>query len=245
MKIEVWSDFVCPFCYIGKRRLEQALEQFEHRDEVVVEFKSFELDPNTPLYAGQNIHQVIAKKYGMQEEQARRNNDQLGQQALAVGLKFDFDGMKPTNTFDAHRLFKYAQAQGNDKVLTEKLLHAYFTEGRLISDMGTLAEIAEQSGIDRAEAERVLHDKSAYETDVRADEQLAAQFGITGVPFFIINRKYAISGAQPLETFASALKQIWEEENAGPVLQQFGSGGQDDAAICTDTECAVPPKAEE
>ncbi|MBK5426680.1 DsbA family oxidoreductase [Bacillus sp. TH30] len=221
MKIEVWSDFVCPFCYIGKRRLEMALEQFPHKKDVEVEFKSFELDQNAPIYSGTSINEVLASKYGISVEEADRNNIQLGNHAASMGLSFNFEEMKPTNTFDAHRLAKFAKDQGKEKEITENLLFAYFTESRNLSDVETLANIAEASGLDREEALNVIHNKNAYANEVRIDESIAQQYKITGVPYFIVNQKYAISGAQPLETFVGALQQVWEEENPKSELQDL------------------------
>ncbi|EJQ55989.1 DsbA family oxidoreductase [Bacillus hominis] len=239
MKIEVWSDFVCPFCYIGKRRLETALEQFPHRDDVEVEFKSFELDPNTPVYSGTSINEVLASKYGISIEEANRNNIQLGNHAASMGLNFNFEEMKPTNTFDAHRLAKFAKEQGKEKEITENLLFAYFTESQNLSDVETLAMIAENSGLDKQEALNIINNKSAYANDVRVDEAIAQQYRITGVPYFIVNQKYAISGAQPLETFVGALQQVWEEENPTPKLQELSADGGSDFS-CTDGSCSVP-----
>ncbi|GAA0334922.1 DsbA family oxidoreductase [Bacillus carboniphilus] len=243
MKIEVWSDFVCPFCYIGKRRLENALEQFPHKDQVEVEFKSFELDPNAPEYSGKSIHEALATKYGMTIEQAKQANQNVGQQAASVGLTFNFDEMKPTNTFDAHRLAKFAKSQGKEKEITEKLLYAYFTESKNLGDIDTLLDIAEGSGLDREDALAILKDKNAYANDVRIDEGLAGQYGISGVPFFIINQKYAISGAQPLETFVGALQKVWEEENPKPKFEDL-SGNDSNDAFCADGSCVVPPVKE-
>jgi len=240
MKIEVWSDFVCPFCYIGKRRLEMALDKFEHKNEVEVEFKSFELDPNAPLYSGMSIHEVLAAKYGMSIEQAKQNNIQVGHHAADIGMAFNFDEMKPTNTFDAHRLAKFAGENGKEKAITEKLLYAYFTESKNLSDIETLADIAEASGLDRQDAINVLNDKTAYANAVRIDEGVAQQYGISGVPYFIINRKYAISGAQPLETFVGALQKVWEEENPKPQFEDL-SAENGNNAICQDGSCIVPP----
>ncbi|MET1014411.1 MAG: DsbA family oxidoreductase [Paenisporosarcina sp.] len=243
MKIEVWSDFVCPFCYIGKRRLEMALDQFPHKNEVEVEFKSFELDPNAPMNSGMSIHEALASKYGMSIEDAKRNNEQVGQHAASVGLTFNFEEMKPTNTFDAHRLAKWAKEKGEEKAITENLLLAYFTESKNISDLETLADIAKASGLDRQEALDVLNEKTAYANDVRVDEAVAQQYGVSGVPYFIVNQKYAISGAQPLETFVGALQKVWEEENPKPVLQDLSSDGATDA-FCADGSCVVPPKGQ-
>ncbi|MEK4436141.1 DsbA family oxidoreductase [Paenibacillus sp. FSL K6-2862] len=207
MKIEVWSDYVCPFCYIGKRRLESALEQFAHPNEVVIEYKSFELNPQASMYSGKNMHQKLSEKYGMSIEQAKKANAELGQQAAMMGLVYNFDQMKPTNTFDAHRLTQYAKSVGKDMELSEKLFYSYYTDAKLISDHDTLADIAESIGMNRDESMTVLHVQSKYANEVRSDESTAKQLGITGAPFFVIDRKYAISGAQPTEVFIKALNQ--------------------------------------
>lgn len=242
MKIEVWSDFVCPFCYIGKRRLEEALSQFPHRDQVEVEFKSFELDPNSPKYSGESIHEVLAAKYRMSLEEAKQANQGVGQQAAGVGLTYHFDTMKPTNTFEAHRLAKYAKEHGKEAEVTEKLLHAYFTEGKNIGDYETLADIAEAAGLDRQGALNALQDQSAYSNDVRIDEGIAQQYGISGVPYFVINQKYAISGAQPTATFSGALQQVWQEESSSPLVLSDLSAESAADATCTDGTCGIPEK---
>ena len=239
MKIDVWSDFVCPFCYIGKRRLEEALDQFPHKDQVEVEFKSFELDPNSPKNIGQNIHEVLAGKYGMSVEQAKQANQGVGQQAATVGLTFNFDEMKPTNTFDAHRLAKFAETQGKEALVSEKLLRAYFTESKHIGEIETLVDIAEAAGLNRQEVLNVLNDKNAFAVDVRNDESLAQQYGVRGVPYFVINQKYAISGAQPTETFIGALQKVWEEESPVPVLQDLST---EEDVSCADGNCVIPEK---
>lgn len=240
MKIEVWSDYVCPFCYIGKRRLEEALAQFPQRDNVEVEFKSFELDPNTSLYSGQSIHEALAAKYRMSVEEAKRANENVGQHAASVGLTFNFDEMKPTNTFDAHRLTKYAQTVGKEKELTEKLLHSYFTESKLVSDHDTLIEIGKSVGLEENQQREVLLDKTKFANDVRIDEAIANQIGVTGVPYFVINQKYSISGAQPTETFLRALNQVWEEENQTKTSFKDLSGANFEGTICTDDGCIIP-----
>ena len=157
-----------------------------------------------------------------------------------MGLSFNFDEMKPTNTFDAHRLAKFAKNQGKKRDYG-KSTFAYFTESKNLSDVDTLATIAEAAGLDKEEALRVINDKKAYANDVRIDEAIAQQYQISGVPYFIINQKYAISGAQPLETFVGALQQVWEEENPAPKLQELSSEGGSDMS-CTDESCSVPSK---
>lgn len=207
MKIEIWSDYVCPFCYIGKRRLESALEQFAHQNEVVIEYKSFELNPQESFYSGKNMHQLLSEKHGMSIEQAKKAHAKLEQQAALIGLVYNIDQVKPTNTFDAHRLTQYAKSVGKDKELAEKLFYSYYTDAKLISDHDTLADIAESVGMNRDESMAVLHDSSKYANEVRSDEATAKRLGITGAPFFVIDRKFAISGAQPTEVFINALNQ--------------------------------------
>ncbi|MFD2443262.1 DsbA family oxidoreductase [Bacillus sp. CGMCC 1.16607] len=243
MKIEIWSDFVCPFCYIGKRRLEEALNQFPHKEKVEVEFKSFELDPNAPEYSGRSIHEALAVKYGMTIDEAKKANEGVGKQANSVGLTFNFEEMKPTNTFDAHRLAKYAKTLGKEREITERLLFGYFMESKNLGDQETLLDLAESVGLDRNDAVTILQDKNAFANDVRIDEGLAQAYGVRGVPYFIINQKYAISGAQPTETFLRALLQVWQEESTTPVLQDLSSESVDDAS-CMDGSCAVPGKNE-
>ncbi|MDD9150121.1 MULTISPECIES: DsbA family oxidoreductase [unclassified Sporolactobacillus] len=239
MKIEVWSDFVCPFCYIGKHRLENALAQFPHKDQTNIEWRSFELDPNAPVYSGLRIEDILAKKYGISIEQAKQANQGVAAQAAELGLLFDFEKMKPTNSFDAHRLAKYAKTQNRDAVLSEKLFKAHFTEGRDIGDRKTLSALAESAGLDRTEAEKVLQDQKAFADDVRKDEALARQYGITGVPFFLFNSKYAVSGAQPPETFRSALETAWQEEAASPAFQDLST---EKDVTCADGSCVIPEK---
>jgi predicted DsbA family dithiol-disulfide isomerase len=234
MNIEIWSDFVCPFCYIGKRRLEQALEQFPHRKDVTVVFRSFELDPNAPKETPLTIHEIIAQKYGITVEEAKRANADIGRQAEAVGLTFRFETMKPTNTFDAHRLAQYAKEKGKLQDVVEQLFFAYFTESKHISDRDVLLDIAEAAGLDRSETEAVL-DGDRYTEQVREDEAEAAQLGVRGVPFFVLNRKYAISGAQPIEVFRQALEKVWEEEQQASSLQPLA----DEGGACTDGNCSL------
>ena len=179
----------------------------------------------------------------MSIEQAKQANQNVGQQAASVGLTFNFDNMKPTNTFAAHRLAKFAKTQGKEAIITEKLLFAYFTESKNVGDIETLADIAEASGLDREQSLKVLQDEKAYANDVRIDQSIAQQYQITGVPFFIVNQKYAISGAQPTSTFAGALQKVWEEENPTPVLQDLSTVSAEDAS-CVDGNCVIPEKKE-
>jgi predicted DsbA family dithiol-disulfide isomerase len=235
MKIEVWSDYVCPFCYIGKRLLEQALEDFDHQGQVEVEFKSFELDPNAVSNVDKTLNELIAKKYGTTVERAKEMNDQIIERAKTVGLDYNFDQIKQTNTLDAHRLAKLAVKQGKAKAFNERLLKAHFIESQFIGSHDTLIQLAEEVGLNLEEVKQVLS-SHMYEEAVRADELEAQQIGVKGVPFFVFNRKYAISGAQPLSLFKETLEQVWQEENQTSQLKTIQS---DESAVCTDDGCEI------
>jgi predicted DsbA family dithiol-disulfide isomerase len=235
LKIEIWSDFVCPFCYIGKRRLENALTDFKHNKEVELEYKSYELDPNAKQQPGKSFHELLAGKYNMTVEKAKSMNEDLAKQAEEVGLTYHFDKMQHTNTFDAHRVAKFAAEQGKGKEMTERLLQAYFTEGKLISDHVTLIDLAKEVGL-QEEAVTELLKVDDYAIHVRADEERARQIGVQGVPFFVFNEKYAVSGAQPASVFAEVLEKVWLEENQGPTLQSLNPT-KSKTTYCTDEGC--------
>lgn len=211
MKIEIWSDFVCPFCYIGKRRLEIALNQFEYKDEIELIFRSFELDPNSKKKFDGNIHEMIAKKYGISVEQAKASNDQIVAQAKALALNYNFDDLMPTNTFDAHRLSHYAKTEGKANALSERILKACFVDALNISDHETLARLAGEVGLDVEKALKVL-ESDQYGEEVRRDEENASRLRISGVPYFVFNDKYSVSGAQPPEVFLEVLEKVKKEE---------------------------------
>ncbi|UOQ86391.1 DsbA family oxidoreductase [Gracilibacillus salinarum] len=233
MQIEIWSDFVCPFCYIGKKRLEQAIERFPHPIDVTIEYKSFELDPDTPKYTGGSIHEMLAKKYNMSLDQAKHANQQIGEQAKAVGLEFVFDTMKPGNTFDAHRLSKYAAKLNRETEYVDSMLYHYFTLSKDLSDKETLLAITDELAFDHEEVSSILEDESSYANDVRNDEETAKSLGVTGVPFFVFNKKYAISGAQPIETFMQAIEKVMEEEKKQP----FESLNTEQGSYCDGDGC--------
>jgi predicted DsbA family dithiol-disulfide isomerase len=239
MKIEIWSDYVCPFCYIGKRCLEQALDLFDHREKVEVVFRSFQLNPTSPTYTNKDIHTVLAEKFGVSYDQAKKMNEQVGRQAEEVGLTYHFDTMKPTNTLDAHRVSHYAKSLGKDKELTERLLKAYFTDSLHIGDHETLASIAEEIGLDRTEVKQLL-ESDQYKKEVDADQQEASRLGITGVPFFVFNEKYAVQGAQPTEVFSEVLQKVWEEENEKIKIQILQSNSNNNGnENCSDGSCNI------
>jgi predicted DsbA family dithiol-disulfide isomerase len=198
LKVEIWSDVVCPWCYIGKRRFESALEGFEHRDAIEVEFRSFELNPHAPATEDGSL------------EEARALHARVTEAAAGEGLDYHFEIAKRGNTFDAHRLIHLAAAEGRQDAMKERLMAAYFTEGRQIGDRSTLIELATEVGIDPDRAGAVLAGDE-FAAEVRADEREAAELGITGVPFFVINRRYAVSGAQPSELMLKALTRAWED----------------------------------
>jgi predicted DsbA family dithiol-disulfide isomerase len=210
VKVEIWSDVVCPWCYIGKRRFETALGQFEHRDAVDVEFRSFELNPRAEAQTESSMEEGLARKYGITVAEARAMHDRVTQAAAGEGLDYHLDIARRGNTFDAHRLIHLAAAEGRQAEMKERLLAAYFVEGVPIGDRDALVEQAAAVGIDPDRARTVLAGDE-YAAHVRADEREAAELGITGVPFFVIDRRYAVSGAQPSELMLSALTRAWEE----------------------------------
>jgi len=210
VKVEIWSDVVCLWCFIGKRRFETALDRFEHRADVEVEFRSFELNPNAEFQPEGTLEEALARKYGVSLEQAHAMNARVVDAAAGEGLQYRFDIARRGNTFDAHRLIHLAAADGLQAAMKERLMAAYFMEGRAIGDRDTLVELAGEVGVDPGRARAAL-DSDEYADDVRADEREAAELGITGVPFFVINRRYGVSGAQPPEVMLKALAAGWEE----------------------------------
>lgn len=241
MKVEIWSDFMCPFCYIGKRRFEAALQRFAHKDDVEVVYRSFELDPHSPRDTSQDVHDLLASKYGMSREQAIAMNAQVAGQAKELGLTYRFDTMILTNTFDAHRLAHYAARQGKMPQMVEQLFQAYFTDSEHIGDHETLAALAAKAGLDRTETARMLAD-GEYAAEVRADEAEAGRLGVRGVPFFVIDRKYAVSGAQSSDMFLNALQQAWSELQPLTVLNDTKS--ETAASACADDVCTPSPKGD-
>jgi len=216
MLVEIWSDLVCPWCYLGKRRLERALEGFEHADRVDVVWRSFELEPDAPRVA-ESRRTLLLSRYGMTAEQAAERDAQMTALAQAEGLEYRPDLAQLGNTFDAHRVLHAAGAAGVQGDAKERLLRGYFSEGRNLTDADTLVELAADAGLDPAAARSALADEGLAE-EVRGDEREAAAIGITGVPFFVLNRRYAVSGAQPSDILQQALQRTWAEtvESAEP-----------------------------
>jgi predicted DsbA family dithiol-disulfide isomerase len=211
--VEIWSDIACPWCYIGKRRFEAALAQFEHRDEVRVTWRSFELDPAAPAEREGDRAARLADKYGMTVERAREMEQHLTDTAAEEGLGFRFDVARSGTTFDAHRLVHLAREHGLQDAMKERLLQAYFTEGELMSDRETLVRLGVQTGLDEdAIRETLAGDRFADE--VRADEHAAGQLGISAVPTFVIDRALGASGAHPPDALLELLRRGWENRSS-------------------------------
>ena len=232
MRIDIWSDVACPFCYIGKATLDKALQDFDHRDSVDLVYHSFLLNPGQAVEPKGDLHDYLSKKMGVSREQAQAMNQQVSARANEVGLAWNMDQTIPTNLIDAHRLLHFAAEHGRQQQLLNLMFSAYFTEGRHLGHADVLAELAEQAGLDRAQALEVLQSER-YLVEVQNDVDHAHRLGIQGVPFFVINDKYGISGAQPQPIFTQALQQAWQDEHP---LQMVGLA---EDATCTDDACTI------
>lgn len=210
MQIEIWSDVICPWCYIGKRRFEMALANFEHRDSVHVIWRSFELDPDSPRQYPEPLEAMLARKYKVSLQQAAAMNAHVTTLAKEIGLDYHLANARPGNTLAAHRLLHFATSKQLGDPATERIMQAYFSESLAVGDPAALARLAPEFGIPESEVLAML-ESDAYVDEVRADEARAAGFGITGVPFFVIDEQVGISGAQPVEVFAEALQKAWQE----------------------------------
>ena len=211
MKIEIWSDIMCPFCYIGKKRFDDALAQFEHKDEVEIEWKSFMLSPDLKTDPTKNNNQFLAEHKGISLEEATGMNNYVTDMAAQAGLTYDFNKAIVANSFNAHRFSHFAKQYGKQNEAEEKLFAAYFTEGKNIDDAETLMAMAAELGLDVTKLANVMG-SGAYAKDVMADIDEAQELGIRGVPFFVLNRKYAISGAQETAVFLDTLQKAFAEE---------------------------------
>ncbi len=205
MKIEIYSDFVCPFCYLGERKLELALEQFEHKDEVEITYKSFQLDPNAKRHPDKDIHQLIADKYDISYERSKANNDQIVKAAGEVGLNYRFDMLKPNNTAMAHQIAQYAKSVDKEQALVLRFFKGYFEEGADIGDKVTLLALAQEAGLDRSETEQNLTDET-FLPAVLKDQADAEAIWIDFVPYFTAG-KHSISGAQSVENLLAFLHE--------------------------------------
>ena len=211
MRVDIWSDVICPWCYVGKARFEKALSSFAHRDEVEVVYHSFELDPSYPKDSRETTFAMLGRKYGMSEADARAAESRIAGLASAEGLGFQPE--RPVgNTFDIHRVLHLGLAKGVQAQLLNAVNDAYFGQGRQVFDRDVITEIAAETGLDATAAGDVI-DGDAYAEDVRRDELQARQLGVSGVPFFVFDMALGASGAQPAELFASALNQAWERKS--------------------------------
>jgi predicted DsbA family dithiol-disulfide isomerase len=236
MKVEIWSDVVCPWCYIGKRRFESALAQFEHRDQVEVVWRSFQLDPSAPQHGEQKTIDMLAEKYGVSVAQALKMQERVSTLAAEEGLEYHLDQTRHENTFDAHRLLHLAAEQSLQDALKERLLRAHFIEGKAVGDNETLVQLAAEVGIAEEDARAVL-DSDAYADAVRADLRRARMFGVQGVPFFAVDEQYGVSGAQPSEVLQEVLEQAWAESH--PLIKVRGTASDDEANACEGDSCAI------
>ncbi len=212
LRVDVWSDVACPWCYIGKRKLESALAAFPHASEVEVVWHAFELDPSAPRTQPDGVSMAarLAKKYGNTVREAEVMIQRVADTAKAEGLDFHFDRMKPGNTFDAHCLIHLGLQRGKQDAVKERLMRAYFTEGCAVGDKAVLVQLGVDAGLDADEVTALL-ETDLYAQEVREEEAEAAEIGIRGVPFYVFGEKYAVSGAQPKEALLSVLTKTWTE----------------------------------
>ena len=210
LKIQIWSDIMCPFCYIGKRRIEEALQNFEHKDAVAIEWKSFQLDAGFIASADDNMVEHLAEKYRKDNDWAQNMLDNMTQNAKTAGLDFHFEKAVLANSLNAHRLLHLAKKYTLANDLEELLFKAYLTEGKNVNDLNTLAELGLEVGLEGEEIKQVLH-SDAFANEVKEDIAAANSIGVQGVPFFVFENKYAISGAQPATAFLQTLEKVWEE----------------------------------
>lgn len=228
MKVDIWSDVQCPFCYIGKRKFDAALAKFPNGKDIEIEWHSFQLDPDITPQPGKDVYTYLAERKGMTVEQSKQMHKQVVQMAAGEGLEYNFDKAVIANSFDAHRISHLAKKYSKGDAMEEQLFRGYFTEGKDIANRDVLIAMAKNIGILEQEVVDVLN-SNKYAAEVEADIVRASQIGVRGVPFFVLDNKYAVSGAQPSETFLQALTQAWAEyEKANPKLTVVGG----DATVC-------------
>ena len=233
MRIDIWSDFLCPFCHLGRRQLDLALEQFEHADEVDVVWHSFQLDRTAPaVMEGSNV-QRVADKYGVSVEQMEQTHRQMAEQAAAVGLDFQWDTGTGGNSYDAHRLHHFARAVGREHEFMDRLMTGWYSEGAAIGDHTTLLRLASDAGLEESAVAQVL-ESDDFGQEVRTDIALAGQIGITAVPTFVLDQKYGVSGAQGVESILKAITYAWEDQGNRPAPVSGGCGGGCCGGACGD-----------
>jgi predicted DsbA family dithiol-disulfide isomerase len=232
MKVEIWSDIVCPFCYIGKRKFEKALDGFGAKDKVEIVWRSFQLDPDMEYVPGQSVHEYLGKRKGGTAAEGKQMNDSMAGIAKEVGLEYNFDKAIINNTLDAHRLLHLAKTKGLQNEMKERLFKAYYTEGKNIGDLETLIELGKEVGLKTEEITTVLQ-ADTYKEEVLQDQYAAGKVGARGVPFFVFNDKYAVSGAQPSHVFTQVLDKVWEEEKPIVVKEIPATGFCTPDGICS------------
>lgn len=213
MVIEIWSDVVCPFCYIGKRRIEKALSKFEHKDDIEIVWHSFQLHPTVKTESNKTIHEYLAAQYGITVDQIKENYGFIKDMANDVGLKFSLDNALLINTKNAHRLLQLAKKEGKDSAAEEVLFHAYFTENKNLDDLNFLESIAVQIGLS-AEKFRDAINSESFDQEIDNDIYQANQIGVRGVPFFLMNNEISVIGAQSEEVFLNSIKKAWVSWNS-------------------------------
>ena len=225
MKVEIWSDIMCPFCYIGKRNFEAALNEFDAKNEIEIEWKSFQLDPTIPKSFEKKVstYEYLAERKGMPVERSKEIHDNIVETARKVGLTYNFEKAVVANSFDAHKLIQLAKTKGLGDAAEESLFKAYFSNGQDMSDHSTLVQLGNEIGLNEEEITAALVSEE-FEAKVNFDVSEGSQLGVTGVPFFVFDRKYAVSGAQPIETFLNALKQSHAESKNEGVSCTPGGG---------------------
>lgn len=249
MQVDIWSDVVCPWCAVGRARFLTALEHFEHRDDVAVRWRSFELDPAAPAVVTGSYVERLAGKYGTSVDEAQAMIDRMTDQAAAEGLTFRFDIARPGNTFDAHRVLHLAADRGLQHEAKARFLEAYHGQGEAIGDHATLRRLATDAGLDDGAVAEVLA-SDAYAEAVRGDERQATQYGISGVPFFVFDGRIGVSGAQPAAMLTSALQQAWQTRAPLAMVGATGgstagrqtattTGDHDHTGACADGRCSV------
>ncbi len=236
MQVEVWSDVVCPWCWVGKRHLEQALSRFAHAGQVHVTWRAFELEPDAGPSTDRPYVERLADKYGFGVADAQAMVDRMVATGAAAGLDMRFDLARPGNTFDAHRLLHLAAERGVQDRVKEALFRAAFTDGEPVSDSDTLVRVVSAAGLDAAEARQVLAE-DVYAEEVRIEERAAAELGATGVPFFVVDRRYGVAGAQPADVLLQVLEQAWRERR--PLTVVGASGPASAGGDCADGSCAI------
>lgn len=238
MKVEIWSDVMCPFCYIGKRHFEQAIEKLPFKNEIEIDWKSFQLNPEYHNTNNETVYDYLSRSKGMPVEQAKQMTKQVVDMAANAGLSIDFDNNIPANTFNAHRLIHLAAKHSLQDLAEEKLFEAHFVNSKNIGETDVLVDLAEEIGLNRAEAEEVLKGDQFSEA-VRYDIYESQNLGIRGVPYFVMDRKYGVSGAQPVQAFTDALTQSFTEWKETQPKTTLTSLNKNDDAVCDENGCEI------